>query len=415
MADPDFARLFAPDIKSEGPDFTSLFAPDEEEPKGMTWGEAFQSAKKVAPSNALEVARGVANTLSPYGIARKVYGYATNPQSAADEVGGIIDRYKGLFTEDGLKQEIATNPVGLGLEVASIATPFKALKGRAAPKPKTIVREGAELRETGGKRIQESKLSEETMPWEDTVQPFNKLTAKLESDAVDMSSASPRAQNLYKRLRALHTQAPNSPMSPITGVMSPLPKPVSMKELHALKNEAKRVIESGKNPDGTMGTDGFIGMQLKATIDEMIGIHPEGGTFKVGSHEYHRGKQDQVLEDALNEAKRSRAWLNGNEVEAIGNQIRPLLRRKSKHYHTFTPKQRQRLETLLKKGESSLVTGFASKTFSGNVFARGIEMGMGLYPGTFYLPAKAIRETRIKKFHDEFDKFREDIRSGSIE
>lgn len=403
---PDFRAMFAPEQPNSGqPDFRSLFAPDEPAPQEPSALERYGSDAW----NALKLASQYANPMQ----ANPGFQMGLHPKESGL---ALLEHYKKFVTPSGVKDLVTNHPMETAVELGSIFAGGKGL-GRdavAAGKtamPRAVVRTEGELLKTGGERMNASKLSDSTMRPEATLPAFSALNQRLAEGAVDMGGITPTARNLYKRLQALHAQEAPSPMSPLTGVQPKPPGPVSLKELHTLRRKADDVVNAGKNPDGSLNTDGFVGVQLRKAVDDMIDAHPEGSNFQIGSNEYARAKQSQILSDAYERATRSATWQNGNEAAALGNEINKILNSK-RYKRTFTPEVRKRLTQLTQRDLSGLVGALGSKTVSGMAMGRLFEVSLGLPPGVLWPVGHMVRTGRNASRREAFQRIQEEIRAG---
>lgn len=385
---------------SPQPDFKTLFAPDEPPSRMRTIASDVWNAAKLASSYT-----------NPF-QANAGFQMGQNPGEAAQ---GLAEHYKKFVTPSGIKDLLTNHPLETAVELGGLFLGGKEAAGGLRPAesamPRAVVRTEAELRSTGGKRMNASKVSEATMPAGATIPAFTALNQRLAEGAVDLGGATPKAQNLYKRLAALNTQQAPSPMSPMTGVLPKPPGPVSLKELHTLRRTADDIVNAGKHPNGELTTDGFIGVQLRKAVDDMIDAHPEGANFQIGSNEYARAKQSQILSEALVKARRSATWQNGNEAAALGTEIKNVLNAKRYRY-TFSPEVRKRLDKLTERDLAGLVGALGSKTISGFALGRLLETSIGLPPGTLWPVGYMVRQSRNQGRLKEFENIQEQIRAG---
>jgi hypothetical protein len=403
---PDFDALFAPD-ESSGPDFTSLFAPDEKTPFRP------ELALKNAPKSAFNTARRVAADILP--------GQHVQTGFALAQPGGLSNAWEGLKERFGgvenIKRTAEEDPVGLAYDATGLIGGGKGLSvAKAAPSamPRNVVREGAELLSTGGKRMTEAKLNPATVAANDIAAPMQKFRDKLKTEAaIDLNTAdlAPALKNRITRIEGAYAPAKRDPMASLTGTKPATKSPITLAELHGHSKGLDTFINSTGKTEGRINEQGFIALELKNTVDEMIGLHPESGTFKVGKHEYHRGAMNRDLEQIRTEASRTRTSRNGNEVDALQDAVGRFLNKKSNR-HKFSPAIRAKLEKFMHDKKGRLTSKFAPNTLGGQTFARGFEAAIGIWPGTLQAPAHMIKQARAARLMKEFEDIMAEVRAG---
>jgi hypothetical protein len=401
MAEPDFNALFAPEAE---PDFTALFAPDEKIPFRP------ELALKNAPKSAFNTAKRVAADILP--------GQHVQTGFALAQPGGLSNAWEGLKERFGgvenIKRTAEEDPVGLAYDATGLIGGGKGLSvaKKSTAMPRAVVREEAELLGTGGARMKQAKKSEATVPLADVQAPMQKFRDRLDEEAltIDPQYTNSKLVNVIKRLDTAYAPPKSDPMARMTG-SRPAPKPpMTLKELHGHQRRLDDVISESKNPDGRISTDGVIAIELKKSVDEMIDAHPESGSFKIGKHEYHRGKQSQEMSDLFERAQRRAQWRNGDEAAALANEINQYLGKKANRYK-FTRAQRAQLAKIGKRDAQALLGAFGSKTVSGMAAGRLVESAFGM-PGLLWGPGMMARQARNAKVMDAFKKFQEELRAG---
>jgi hypothetical protein len=284
-------------------------------------------------------------------------------------------------------------------------TPISTSKGM----PRASVRDQDELLGTGGNRIEEAKLNPSKVEADLLQAPMKKFRESTKTQVIENKTVN----NIAKRLEKAYTPRKPDEMSRLTKVQPPERPPVTLTELHAHQQRLDDVINGpGKSKvDGRLNSEGRAAIELKKSVGEMIDAHPESGSFKIGKHEYHRGKQSQELSDLLERAQRRRTWQNGDEAGALNAEIAQFLNKKSNRYK-FTKAQRIELENIGKRDAQALLGAFGSKTVGGQAFGRGLETMVFGFPGALAVPGHFARVDRNAKVIDLFKKFQEKIRAG---
>jgi hypothetical protein len=424
----DFRALFAPD---DGPDFNSMFAPDEiseaeanrtltpeEQAKvvkpGRTWGDVYHEGMANAPQSALNAGKNFLLGLTPIPALQRFNNIVTDPRGESERTRA---HYKGFLSEEGIKEKLATDPVGTVGEVLGYAPPMRAVKGAVTgrpagptPMPRAAVREGPELVETGGARMEQAKQNPSRVDKEALITPLQSFREKTKTTVI----TSPTINNIAKRLETAHI--PNQPgaMEGITKVGAK-PKPdVTLTELHGHAQRLDEFVEKGgKNRDGRINPQGRAAIVLKNSITEMIKNHPENADWNIGKGEVHRGKMDQELGDLLERAQGRTQWKNGDEAGALAAEL-SVFRKNRKNRYKLTPEARKKLAILEhdKKGRLTGAFGLSNNSFGGNVFARGLETAVFGFPGALAPIGQATRTARNARILAEFEKIREEIRAG---
>jgi hypothetical protein len=421
----DFRALFAPDA---GPDFKGLFAPDEiseaeanrtltpeEQAKvvssGRTWGDVYQEGMANAPQSALNAGKNFLLGLTPVPAFQRFGRILSDPRGESEATKA---HYKGFLSEEGIKEKLATDPVGTAAEVIGYAPPMRAVRGAVsaprgpAPMPRASVREGAELLETGGTRMERAKQNPSKVDKEALVAPMETFREKTKTTVI----TSPIVTNIARRLETAHT--PNQPgaMDKLTKV-GPKPKPdLTLTELHGhLQRLDDFIGKGGKGQQGEINSQGRAAIELKNAINKMIDDHPDSGGFKVGKHEYHRGKMSQTMDGILKSAQARRQWVNGDEAGALGAEVALYLKNKKNRY-AFTPKIRQKLDKLSRDKRGRLIGSLGATNMGGFTFGRILETAVGLPFGTGMIAGVPMRNARNARLVAEFKKIQEEIRAG---
>jgi hypothetical protein len=288
-------------------------------------------------------------------------------------------------------------------------TPITQSKGM----PRASVRDESELLSTGGARIKEAKKSEAAVPLEDVQAPMQRFRERLNEEAleIDPEYTNKKLANVIKRLDTAYAPPRADPMSRLTKTTPAAKPPMSLKELHAHQRRLDDVVSESKSADGRISTDGFIAIELKKSVGEMIDAHPESSSFKIGKHEYHRGKMSQSMSDLKKRAEGRVQWRNGDEAGALQAEVQNFLRSKKNRY-ALTPEVRRKLDKLSRDNTGKVIGAFSPQSsFGGNVFARGIETAIG-FPGALAVPGHFARQGRNARLISEFEKLMEEIRAG---
>jgi hypothetical protein len=288
-------------------------------------------------------------------------------------------------------------------------TPITQSKGM----PRASVRDESELLSTGGARIKEAKKSEAAVPLEDVQAPMQRFRERLNEEAleIDPEYTNKKLANVIKRLDTAYAPPRADPMSRLTKTTPAAKPPMSLKELHAHQRRLDDVVSESKSADGRISTDGFIAIELKKSVGEMIDAHPESSSFKIGKHEYHRGKMSQSMSDLKKRAEGRVQWRNGDEAGALQAEVQNFLRSKKNRY-ALTPEVRRKLDRLSRDNTGKVIGAFSPQSsFGGNVFARGIETAIG-FPGALAVPGHFARQGRNARLISEFEKLMEEIRAG---
>jgi hypothetical protein len=288
-------------------------------------------------------------------------------------------------------------------------TPITQSKGM----PRASVRDESELLSTGGARIKEAKKSEAAVPLEDVQAPMQRFRERLNEEAleIDPEYTNKKLANVIKRLDTAYAPPRADPMSRLTKTTPAAKPPMSLKELHAHQRRLDDVVSESKSADGRISTDGFIAIELKKSVGEMIDAHPESSSFKIGKHEYHRGKMSQSMSDIKKRAEGRVQWRNGDEAGALQAEVQNFLRSKKNRY-ALTPEVRRKLDKLSRDNTGKVIGAFSPQSsFGGNVFARGIETAIG-FPGALAVPGHFARQGRNARLISEFEKLMEEIRAG---
>jgi hypothetical protein len=308
-------------------------------------------------------------------------------------------------SDEGLQRSLGfAGAVTLGSKFGpSRPTPITTSKGM----PRASVRDEGELLGTGGARIEEAKRNPAKVEADQLHAPMRVFREATKTIVIE----NPTINNIAKRLEKAYTPRKPDSMSRLTKVQPPERPPVTLTELHGHQQRLDDVINGpGKSQDGRLNEQGKAAIELKKAVDATIDAHPESGNFKIGKHEYHRGKQSQELNDLLVRAQRRRQWQNGDEAAALNAEIAAFLGKKSNRYK-FSKDQRVRLEKIGQRDMQALLGAFGSKTASGIAAGRLVEGAFGV-PGALWGPGILARQSRNASTLEAFKKFMEEIRAG---
>jgi hypothetical protein len=418
----DFHALFAPDAvappASRGPDFRLLFAPDEDKPsfgsgtkkrmaeyEGLSPEEA--SAKYRAGwadtlSNAYDTVTDSRKLASAAGSAVKAGAHAVrHPIDTAQKIGDYYYENPDAAVTDAA---FAAFPVKYGAKALGGVTKREAASSTAMPR--AAVREGEELLSTGGKRMEEAKLNPSRVDADAIAGPL----AEFREATKTVGLESPLVKAIAKKLEKAYTPRKRSPEYGMTGV-EPKPRPpVKLNDLHGYEQALNKFINGAGKTEGRINSQGYEAIELKNAIDKMINDHPESGTFKIGKHEYHRGKMAQTFDQIYKDASLTSQWRNGNEILALQNATAQFLKARKNRY-AFTPQIRAQMERFSRDNKGRLLSAFGSKTVSGNAAGRLVESAFGV-PGALVLPGLAARESRTKRLMEAWKRIGEEIRAG---
>jgi hypothetical protein len=429
--------MFAPNV---GTDFKSLFAPDEisEEEANRTLTPDEQAM--VARANEPRFGAGLAKRMEEYqGLSPedaaakyrggwadtigKAYDTVTDSRKLASAAGNVVEAGVNAVanpreTARKIGNYYYENPDAAVTDAAFAAFPGRqvlATAGKAIPErppssamPRASVRDEAELLSTGGKRMEDAKLNPSKVDADAIVSPLAEFRRATKTTVIE----SPKINNIVKRLESAYTPKKPGAMAPLTGVAPEPRPPVTLTELHGHMVSLDDFIDKkGKNPSGRINSQGRAAIELKKAIRKMIDDHPEGGDFKIGSGEVHRGKASQELGDVLEKAQARRQWQNGDEAGALAGEIKLFLGKRSNRYK-LTKDQRVRLAKLGKLGWQGTLGAFGSGTVSGMVMGRAAEALMGLPPAAMMGPGMLARQSRNARVINEFKRIQEEIRAG---
>lgn len=429
----DFRALFAPD---PGPDFKSLFAPDEisEEEANRTLTPEEQG--KVVPQFGAGTARRMAeySGLSPQDAAAKyragwadtignAYDTVTDPSKLGSAVAGVakagahavanpketVNRIGNYYYENpDAAFTDAAFALFPGRQLAAKGFETVAKKAPSTAVPRAAVRDEGELLKTGGARIEAAKRDPSKVEADALIAPLQEFKDATKTIVIE----NPKTNNIVKRLQNAYKPRKPDPMSPMTGKQPKPRAPITLTELHGHQQRLDDVINGpGKSQDGRINSEGMAAIKLKEAIGKMIDEHPESGSFKIGKHEYHRGKMSQAMSDIEQRARQRAQWRNGDEAGALLNELNTYTRARKNRY-AFSPDVRRKLGKLGGDRKGALIGGFGSTNLGGFTFARGAEVAMGLYPGTLGLLGYPARQARNKRVLDEFRAIQEEIRAG---
>lgn len=430
----DFRALFAPE-----PDrFRNLFAPDEisEEEANRTLTPQEQAmVVQPDPEFGAGTARRMAEYqgMSPEDASAKyragwadtisnVYNTVTDPRKLASVAGGVVGAGVNAVSDPkGTARRIGNyyyeNPDAAvtdaafalfpGRQIAAKGFETVAKKTPSTAMPRASVRSEAELLKTGSKRMEEAKLNPSKVDADAIAGPLSEFREATKTVGLE----TPMVKAIAGKLQKAYTPRKPDPMSRLTGVQPKERPPVSLTTLHGYEQALSKFINGAGKTEGRINSQGYEAIELKKAIDKMIDNHPESGTFKIGKHEYHRGKMSQALGDIRKNAENSRQWQNGDEAGALSNAINTYLRAK-KNRNALTPNARHKLTQLARDRRGAVIGGFSpNSSFGGNVFARAIETSVGL-PGVMALPGHLARQSRNARILKEFERIQEELRAG---
>lgn len=273
--------------------------------------------------------------------------------------------------------------------------------------PRAAVREGDELLKTGGARIEEAKINPAKISADELRSPMQQFRDSTKTTVIH----APIVRNIATRLETAYTPKPRPPEFNMTKVEPPAKPPVTLTELHAHQQRLDDFINGpGKSQDGRINSQGRAAIELKKSIDSMIDAHPESTSFKIGKHEYHRGKMSQSMADLRQRAEGRAQWRNGDEAGALQAEIQQFLRNRRNRY-ALTPEVRTKLNALSRDTKGKLIGAFGSKNIGGFTFARGVESMFGA-PGIMAIPGHFARQERNARLVKEFETLMEEIRAG---
>jgi hypothetical protein len=387
------------------------YSGSQEEPTGMSWGEAWESAKKVAPQNAFDTGVGLLKSLTPIPAFERFNRIMEDPIGESE---ATRKHYSDYFSEEGLKEKLATNPVGTAVEVGGMAAlrPVRAAPKGPTPMPRGSVREGPELLKTGGERMKAAKLNPTKIEAGELEGPMKAFREKMAEDAIDLDPQfiSPELMRRVGRLEGAYKPNPRNPEFGMTKVEPAAKPPVTLKELHGHSKGLNRFINTTGKTEGGINEQGYIAIELKKTVDEMIDLHPESNTFKIGRNESHRGKMAQSFDQIYKDASLTSQWRNGNEILALQNATAQFLKNKKNRY-AFTPEIRSKMERFSRDKKGRLLSAFGSQTVSGSAAGRIVESAFGM-PGLLWGPGMMARKARTGRLMDEWKRIGEEIRAG---
>jgi hypothetical protein len=419
------SELFGPDEISEEeanrtltPDEQAMVARANEPRFGAGLAKRMEEYQGLSPEDAAAKYRaGWSDTIG------NVYDTVTDSRKLASAAGNVVEAGVNAVanpreTARKIGNYYYENPDAAVTDAAFAAFPGRqvlATAGKAIPDrppssamPRSAVRDEAELLSTGGKRMEDAKLDPSKVDADAIESPLKEFREKTKTTVID----NPKINNIIKRLVSAYTPKKPSAMSPMTKVAPEPRPPVTLTELHGHQTRLDDVINGpGKGPDGRINSQGRAAIELKKAIGKMIDDHPESGSFKVGKHEYSRGKASQELGDVFEKAQARRQWHNGDEAGALANEIKLFLGKRSNRYK-LTRDQRVRLAKLGKLGWQGTLGAFGSGTVSGMVMGRAAEALMGLPPAAMMGPGMLARQSRNARVVAEFKRIQDEIRAG---
>lgn len=349
------------------------------------------------------------------------YDVATDPRKLASVAGSAVKSGASavahpIDTAQKIGNYYYENPDAAVTDAAFAAFPARKAMGLlggdairpSGAMPRAAVRDEAELLKTGGARIDEAKLNPAKVEADQLVSPMQQFRDATKTTVIENNTV----KNIVKRLEKAYTPRKPDPMAPMTRVPAKERPPVTLTELHGHQQRLDDVINgAGKNPDGRLNEQGRAAVELKKAVSSMIDAHPESSSFKIGKHEYHRGKMSQSMGDIRARAEGRSMWRNGDEAGALQSEIQAFLRNKRNRY-ALTPEVRRKLNALSRDNRGKVIGAFSMKnSFGGNVFARGIESAIG-FPGALAGPGYLARQERNARIIKEFENLMEEIRAG---
>jgi hypothetical protein len=386
-------------------------------PWEMDWGG--QSARPTPPGMEMDFTRKPKDSAFPLGNPMTDPKTQYDPIAALAQGGAAVGKYFGMSDTGAAKagrdfygMVDSLGPLG-AVELGATNVPKPSLKPLATSDgmPRASVRSQEDLFTSGGARMNQAKQSETLVPVEKLYQPIRNLQERLDKQALVVSPSHSEASRFVNRLNAFVAGEKRDPMSKMTGVEPAPPKPRSMQELHQLRQVAEDVIGAGKRQDGRLNTEGKLGMEFKTTVDEMIEAHPDAPLLKQGMHEWSKGEKSRILTDAMEKAKNSRAWANGNEAAAIQSALRPLLDAK-RYRNTWHPEERKVLQKITRRKLGNMLSTFGSTSMAGLAFGRVLEGFLGIPATSLLFLGVPARAARNKNIINSAERFGETIRAG---
>jgi hypothetical protein len=281
-------------------------------------------------------------------------------------------------------------------------TPITQSKGM----PRASVRDEVELLQTGGARIEEAKLNPAKVDADALHAPMRVFREATNTTVIENATVN----NIAKRLENAYAPPKVKAMAPMTKLPPKERPPVTLTELHGHQQRLDDVINGPGKSEGRINEQGRAAIELKKAVTSMIDNHPESTNFKIGKHEYHRGKMSQSMADLQKRAEGRSMWRNGDEAGALQAEIQQFLRNKKNRY-ALTPEVRHKLGVLSRDNKGKLIGAFGSKNIGGFTFARGVETMFGA-PGIMAIPGHFARQDRNSRIVKEFAKLMEEIRAG---
>jgi hypothetical protein len=353
------------------------------------------------------------------GTIRNVYNTVTDPSKLASVAGravkaGVNAVAHPVETAQNIGRHYYENPDSAVTDAAFAAFParkamgllggdgIKASKGM----PRASVRDEGELLQTGGARIEEAKLNPAKVDADALHAPMRVFREATNTTVIENATVN----NIAKRLENAYAPPKAKAMAPMTKLPPKERPPVTLTELHGHQQRLDDVINGPGKSEGRINEQGRAAIELKKAVTSMIDNHPESTNFKIGKHEYHRGKMSQSMADLQKRAEGRSMWRNGDEAGALQAEIQQFLRNKKNRY-ALTPEVRHKLGILSRDNKGKLIGAFGSKNIGGFTFARGVETMFGA-PGIMAIPGHFARQDRNSRIVKEFAKLMEEIRAG---
>jgi hypothetical protein len=350
---------------------------------------------------------------------RSAYNTVTDPRKLASVAGGAVKAVAGavahpIDTAQKIGNYYYENPDAAVTDAAFAAFPARKAVGllggdgikTSKGMPRASVRDESELLKTGGARIEEAKLNPAKVEADKLYAPMQGFREATKTTVIENATIN----NIAKRLEKAYTPRKPDSMSRLTKVQPPERPPVTLTELHGHQQRLDDVINGAGKSEGRINEQGRAAIELKKAITSIIDNHPESSNFKIGKHEYHRGKMSQSMDDLQKRAEGRSMWRNGDEAGALQAEITAFLRNKKNRY-SLTPEVRQKLGALSRDNKGKLVGAFGAKNIGGFTFARAVESMVGM-PGIGMLPGHLARQERNARIVKEFQKLMEEIRAG---
>lgn len=365
---------------------------------GRTWGEAWESAKKVAPGELVGILTGAS---PPMQLMQFGLDLMQKPKETLDQA---KEHYGGYLSEEGLKEKLATQPISSAIEVGSVALPFKGgIRPRPRvgpePMPRGSIRAQDELIGSGGKNMNTAKKSDVALPPEEIVPSFAGFHARLGEKGIRIN------KKLHPKTYAAFEDFTNfiRPKG-----MDNAPRPATMLDLHEVRQLADNAAKD-KLPDGRPSPDAMLANELLATIDEVITKHPDGPQFMQGKGEIARGYKSRGLLDLVEKAKNTTQWDRGDHAGALRNKINTYIRQNKRF---LSKKDLKELRRIKRYGFTEALGGQGSLSPMALAIGRAVEFATGLPYTSLIFAGKIAREAANKRMPQRLERMAERIRAG---